>query len=62
MTDKKGKPKEKIMEEKKMKETKDKRIEFRLTAEEKEKIIAYAEKHNLNMSEVIRELCQKIFN
>lgn len=50
------------MEEKEMKETKDKRIEFRLTAEEKEKIIAYAEKHNLNMSEVIRELCQKIFN
>ena len=50
------------MEEKEMKETKDKRIEFRLTPEEKEKIIAYAEKHNLNMSEVIRELCQKIFN
>lgn len=39
----------------------DKKIEFRLTAEEKEKIIAYAEKHDMNMSEVIRSLCEKIF-
>ena len=62
MTDKKENQKKKIMEEKEMKETKDKRIEFRLTAEEKEKILAYAEKHNLTMSEVVRELCQKIFN
>ena len=37
-----------------MKEIKNKKIEFRLTAEEKEKIVAYAEKHNLTMSEVIR--------
>lgn len=50
------------MEDLEMKENKTKRIEFRLTAEEKEKILAYAEKRNLNMSEVIRELCQKIFN
>ena len=41
---------------------KDIKIEFRLTAEEKEKIIAYAEKHGLTMSEVIRQLCEKIFN
>lgn len=45
-----------------MKEKKDKKIEFRLTAEEKEKIIAYAEKRDMTMSEVIRELCEKIFN
>ena len=59
MTDKNNKIK---MEDLEMKENKTKRIEFRLTAEEKEKILAYAEKRNLNMSEVIRELCQKIFN
>lgn len=45
-----------------IKETKSKRIEFRLTAEEKEKILAYAEKRDLTMSEVVRELCEKIFN
>ena len=44
-----------------MKEIKDKKIEFRLTAEEKEKIAAYAEKHSLTMSGVIRQLCEKIF-
>lgn len=44
-----------------MKENKTKKIEFRLTAEEKEKILAYAEKHNMTMSEVVRDLCQKIF-
>lgn len=40
---------------------KDKKIEFRLTAEEKEKILEYAEKHDMTMSEVIRSLCEKIF-
>lgn len=44
-----------------MKENKTKKIEFRLTAEEKEKILAYAEKRNMTMSEVVRDLCQKIF-
>lgn len=44
-----------------MKENKTKKIEFRLTAEEKEKILAYAEKRNMTMSEVVRYLCQKIF-
>lgn len=44
-----------------MKENKTKKIEFRLTAEEKEKILAYAEKRNMTMSEVVRDLCYKIF-
>lgn len=44
-----------------MKEIKDKKIEFRLTAAEKEKIQEYAEKRDMTMSEVIRELCEKIF-
>lgn len=44
-----------------MKENKTKKIEFRLTAEEKEKILAYAEERNMTMSEVVRDLCQKIF-
>lgn len=39
----------------------DKKIEFRLTAEEKEMIVAYAESRNMTMSDVVRELCEKIF-
>jgi hypothetical protein len=44
-----------------MKEIKDKKVEFRLTVAEKEKILAYAEKHQMTMSELIRSLCEKIF-
>lgn len=45
-----------------MKETKTEFFRMRLTQEEKEKIMAYAEKRGLTMSEAVRELCYKIFN
>lgn len=44
-----------------MKEIKNKKIEFRLTEKEKELIQQYADKRDMTMSEVIRELCEKIF-
>ena len=44
-----------------MKEIKNKKIEFRLTEREKELIQQYADKRDMTMSEVIRELCEKIF-
>lgn len=44
-----------------MKETKTSKLEIRLTPTEKEKIKTYAEQHNMTVSQVIRELCQKIF-
>ena len=40
---------------------KDKKIEVRLTAIEKEKLKAYADKRHMTMSEVIRVLCESIF-
>ena len=45
-----------------MKETKNVRIEIRLTPKEKELIKEYAEKHNTTISETVRDLCYKIFN
>ena len=45
------------MEEKK----KNQKVEIRLTAEEKEKLRAYAEQRHLTMSEAIRWLCEEIF-
>ena len=44
-----------------MKDNKDKKIEVRLTEKEKEQLKAYAEKRHMTMSEVIRVLCEKIF-
>lgn len=40
---------------------KDKKIEVRLTQEEKELLKAYAKKRHMTMSEVIRVLCEEIF-
>ena len=45
------------MEEKK----KNQKVEIRLTAEEKDRLRAYAEKRHLTMSEAIRWLCEEIF-
>lgn len=47
------------MKEKELKTT---RIEIRVTPEEKELIKAYAEKRHLTISDVIRILCEEIFN
>ena len=44
-----------------MKDNKDKKIEVRLTEKEKEQLKAYAEKHHMTMSEVVRVFCEKIF-
>ena len=44
-----------------MKEIKNKKVEIRLTAEEKEKLRQYAEKRHLTMSEAVRWLCEEIF-
>ena len=40
---------------------KDKKIEVRLTEEEKEMLKAYAKKRHMTMSEVIRVLCEEVF-
>lgn len=45
-----------------MKEIKDKTIEIRLTASDKQKIKDAAEKHGMTVSEFIRFACEKIFN
>ena len=37
-----------------MKEIKDKKIDFRVSAAEKERIKEYAEKHNIKVGELIR--------
>lgn len=37
-----------------MKEIKDKKIDFRVSATEKERIKEYAEKHNIKVGELIR--------
>ena len=39
----------------------DKKIEIRLTAEEKEQIKAYANRLGVSMSEAVRVLCYRIF-
>lgn len=44
-----------------MEEIKVKKIEVRLTAEEKDKLKAYADKRHMTMSEVIRVLCAEVF-
>ena len=40
---------------------KDKKIEVRLTADEKAQLKAYADKRHMTMSEAIRVLCAEIF-
>ena len=40
--------------EKSMKEIKDKKIDFRVSATEKERIKKYAEEHNIKVGELIR--------
>lgn len=44
-----------------MNESKTTFFKMRLTPEEKEKLVAYAEKRNLTMSEAIKKLCEEIF-
>lgn len=44
-----------------MKDNKTSKIEIRLTPEEKEKLREFAEKRHTTMSEVIRQMCEKIF-
>lgn len=39
----------------------DKKIEIRLTASEKEQFKAYADKRHMTMSEVVRVLCAEVF-
>lgn len=45
-----------------MKDNKDVIFKLRLTKEEKEKLIKYAESRNITMSEAIRSFCYEIFN
>ena len=42
-----------------MKDNKDKKIEVRVTAEEKERILQYCEQKGLKISEFIRALCNR---
>lgn len=44
-----------------MKDNKETFFKLRLTKEEKEKLIKYAESRNISMSEAIRSLCYEIF-
>lgn len=44
-----------------MKESKTAIFKMRLTPEEKQKLVEYAEKHNLSMTEAVKKLCEKIF-
>lgn len=37
-------------------------LKVRLTPEEKQKLIQYAEARKITMSEAIRQLCEKIFS
>ena len=46
---------------KEMKENKTEIVKVRLTPEQKQQIKDYAEKYGLTMSEVVRDLCEKIF-
>ncbi len=43
------------------KETRNQKVEIRLTPKEKEQLRAYAEERHLTMSEAIRWLCETIF-
>lgn len=45
-----------------MKENKDYQVKCRLTQKDKERILAYCEKHSMTVSEFIRYACEKIFN
>ena len=45
-----------------MKDNKEIIFKLRLTKEEKEKLIKYAESRNITMSEAIRSFCYEIFN
>lgn len=40
---------------------KDSRITFRLTEEEKEKLFEIAETRDITLSQLIREICEEIF-
>ena len=42
-----------------MKEIKDKKIDVRLTADEKEQIQDYAKRHNVTVSELLRSLVKE---
>ena len=44
-----------------MDNTKDNIIRFRLTAEQKEQIKDYCRKHNITVSEFVRNACETIF-
>lgn len=44
-----------------MKEKRTAKIDIRVTPEEKELIKAYAERHDMKVSEVIRSFCYKAF-
>lgn len=43
-----------------MKDNRDKRIEMRVTAEEKEYLKEYAENHNMTLSELIRMALDRV--
>ena len=43
-----------------MKEIKDKKIDFRVSASEKERIKKYAEEHNIKVGELIRVALNKL--
>lgn len=43
-----------------MKQTKDEQLKFRVTAEFKEKVVEYCEKHNMTISEFLRFVCESI--
>ena len=45
-----------------MKEIKNKKIDLRLTADEKQRLIEYAQRRNISMAEAIRQLCREIFD
>lgn len=44
-----------------MKEVRDWQMKCRLTQEEKARVLAYCEKHNMSISEFVRFACEKIF-
>ena len=44
-----------------MKEIKDWQMKCRLTQTEKQKVLDYCEKHDMTISEFIRQACNKIF-
>jgi hypothetical protein len=44
-----------------MRDVKNTRLEIRLTPAEKEQFKAYAEKHDMTMSEAVLSICQRVF-